>query len=473
MKWPLNDIIKATGGRLLYGAATRRFDGIGIDSRTITPGELFVAIRGTTHDAHKFVSQVVSKGVRGVVIQERSDVILDHSSLEKQGAACVCVRDTTRALGAMAAFQRRRMQIPVIAITGSNGKTTTRQMTALVMAQQFKTLATEGNLNNEIGLPLTLFRLTGEHQAAVLELGMNHPGEIDRLGAICRPTIGLITNAGPAHLEFLGSIQAVARAKGELLAHVEPKGSVVLNKDDDHVAALAGQASCGVLFFGISPHADVRAESIKETDAGLQFDLVLPHDRLVVELHTAGRFMVSNALAAAAAGYLTGVGSREIKSGLEAFRPVKGRLNVITAPNGLHIIDDTYNANPDSMAAAIHTLSEQKGSARGFIVLGDMLELGVAAPELHHQVGALAGGARAAKLYAFGDFARDVISGARQTGMPQNRLLAASKEEIAADIVHELEPGDWVLVKGSRGMAMETVVEAIVGWAQAAEGNAV
>jgi len=473
MKWQLDDIIKASGGRLLYGEATRRFSGIGIDSRTIASGELFVAICGTTHDAHKFVSQVVASGVRGIVIQERTDVILDHSSWEKQGVACVCVRDTTRALGALAAFQRRRMQIPVVAITGSNGKTTTRQMTALVMAQRFKTLATEGNLNNEIGVPLTLFRLTGEHQAAVLELGMNHPGEIDRLGAVCQPTIGLITNAGPAHLEFLGSIEAVARAKGELLAHVDPKGRAVLNKDDDHVAALAGQASCGVLFFGTSPHADVRAESIRETAAGIQFDLVLPHDRLAIELHTPGRFMVSNALAAAAAGYLTGVGSREIKSGLEAFRPVKGRLKVITTANGVNIIDDTYNANPDSMAAAIHTLSALKGSARGFIVLGDMLELGAAAPKLHYQVGALAGGARAAKLYAFGDFAQDVISGARQSGMARNQLLAATKEEIADDLRPMIEAGDWVLVKGSRGMAMETVVAAILSWSQTAEGDAI
>ncbi len=472
MKWQLNDIIKATGGRLLYGAAARSFHGIGIDSRAITSGDLFVAICGTTHDAHKFVSQVVAKGVRGIVIQDRTEVILDHSSWEKQGVACIAVRDTTRALGALAAFQRRQMQIPVVAITGSNGKTTTRQMTALVMAQRFKTLATEGNLNNEIGLPLTLFRLTGEHQAAVLELGMNHPGEMDRLGAICQPTIGLITNAGPAHLEFLGNVPAVARAKGELLAHVDPKGYAVLNKDDDHVAALAAQAPSSVFFFGTSSHADVRAESIRETAGGIQFDLVLPHDRLALELQTPGRFMVSNALAAAAAGYLAGIGSREIKSGLQAFRPVKGRLNVISAANGVHIIDDTYNANPDSMAAAIHTMTDLKGSARGFIVLGDMLELGTTAPELHHQVGALAGGAQPVKLYAFGDFAQDVVSGARNTGMPGSHLVAAAKEEIAADIVHELEPGDWVLVKGSRGMAMETIVQAILGWAQDTEGGA-
>ncbi len=471
MNWPLRDIVTATSGRLLYGADAQSFNGIGIDSRAIAAGDLFVAIRGTTHDAHKFIAQVVAKGVRGIVVQEQNEVVLDHSSLEKQGVACIAVEDTTQALGALATFRRRQVQIPVVAITGSNGKTTTRQMITQVMARHFKTLATEGNLNNEIGLPLTLFRLTAEHQAAVLELGMNHHGEINRLGAISRPTIGLITNVGPAHLEFLGSVMAVARAKGELLAHIDPKGYAVLNKDDDHVAALASQSSCAVLLFGTSAHADVRAESIAETAGGINFDLILPRDRLPIELRTPGRFMVSNALAAAAVGYLAGIGSRQIKAGLESFRPVKGRLNVITTGNGIHIVDDTYNANPASMAAAIHTLTALKRSGRGFIVLGDMLELGDTAADLHYRVGSIAGSARADKLYAFGEYARDVLSGARQAGMSRTDLVTATKEEIAADLLHELKPGDWVLVKGSRGMAMETVVEAILNWAKTVSGH--
>lgn len=464
MKWHLNDIIQATGGRLQYGAATE-FDGIGIDSRMITAGKLFVAICGTVHDAHKFIPQVVAKGVRGIVVEERTAAEEDYSAWKAQGVTCVAVRDTTQALGALATFQRRLMNIPVIAITGSNGKTTTRQMTALVIAQRYKTLATEGNLNNEIGLPLTLFRLTPEHQAAVLELGINHAGEMSRLGTICRPTIGLITNVGPAHLEFFGSMQAVARAKGELLAHIDSGGYAVLNSDDDLVAALAARASGKVLFYGQSSRADVRAESISEAADGVHFELILPHGRSAVHLKTPGRFMVSNALAAAAAGYLAGIDARDIKAGLESFKPVKGRLTVITTANGVHLIDDTYNANPASMAAAIHTFTGLKGTGRGFIVLGDMLELGDTAPALHHQVGSLAGGARAVKLFAYGDHAQDVISGARKAGMNQGRLQAASKEEIEADLLRELKPGDWVLVKGSRGMAMETIVYAVLRWA--------
>jgi UDP-N-acetylmuramoyl-tripeptide--D-alanyl-D-alanine ligase len=472
MNWHLEDIVAATDGRLLYGAASKGFGGIGIDSRTIGPGDFFVAIVGATHDGHRFIPQVVAKGVRGIMVQERGAVRPDYGALESGGVACVAVSDTTRALGALAALVRRQMQIPVVAVTGSNGKTTTRRMTALIMDRQYKTLATEGNLNNEIGLPLTLFRMTAEHQAAVLELGTNHPGEIDRLGAICRPTIGMITNVGPAHLEFFGSVQAVARAKAELLAHIDPNGCAVLNRDDALVAAMADQAPCRVLYFGTGAGADVRAESIQETAAGVNFQLILPDERLDITLRSPGSFMVSNALAAAAAGYAAGVKSQAIKAGLESFRPVKGRLDVVTTANGVRIIDDTYNANPSSMAAAIQTLAALKGSDRGFIVLGDMLELGDGAPALHHKVGGLAGKTGAVKVYACGQYAEEVIAGARQAGMAPDRAAAAAKEEIVARLTAELETGDWLLVKGSRGMAMETVVEAVLHWAGKDAGKA-
>ena len=471
MNWRLGDIVAASAGRLLYGEAPRSFGGIGIDSRTIGPGDFFVAIRGATHDGHRFIPQAVADGVRGIMVQEPGAIQLDHEVFERQGVACVAVSDTTRALGALAAFLRRRVRIPVVAITGSNGKTSTRRMTTLVMDRQFNTLATQGNLNNEIGLPLTLFRLTEGHQAAVLELGMNHSGEIDRLGAICRPTIGLITNVGPAHLEFFGSVKAVARAKAELLAHIDPGGYAVLNRDDENVAAMADQAPCRVLYFGTGSGADIRAEAILETPGGVHFRLILPNDRMDIALRSPGRFMVSNALAAAAASFAAGVAGPAIKEGLESFRPVRGRLDVLTAANQVHIIDDTYNANPSSMAAAIQTLAALKGSNRGFIVLGDMLELGDGAPVLHRQVGALAGQTGAVKLYACGQYAEDVLAGARQVGMAPGRLVAAAKEEIAAFLTDELQTGDWLLIKGSRGMAMETIVQAVQEWARKESGQ--
>ena len=464
MKWRVKDILEAIEGQLAFGDIHQEFDGIGIDSRTIRPGELFVAICGTSHDAHTFLSQVVAKGVRGVVIQKGKEVGHINQVLAQQGGGCFVVEDTTLALGRLAAYQRQKMRIPVVAITGSNGKTTTRQMTAMVMAQRFNTLVTDGNFNNEIGLPLTLFRLSVDHQAAVLELGMNHFGEMERLGAICRPTIAVITNAGPAHLEFLGNVQGVARAKGELLDYIHPNGHAVLNADDEHVAALAKATSCAVCMFGTTRRAEIRAEAIKESAGQVTFDLILPHTRIPIELATPGRFMVSNALAAAAVGHLSGIDAQRIKAGLETFAPIKGRLNIKITDNGIYIIDDTYNANPASMAAAIGVLVASKSSSRGFIVLGDMLELGEQAEALHRQVGRQAGEAGIEKLYAVGQHAEAVLSGARQAGMADFRLMTANKEDVVADLLQNIKPADWVLVKGSRGMTMETIVAGIQHW---------
>ena len=468
MNWSVKDILTATGGRYLYGGTDQCFQSVGIDSRSIDPEALFVAIRGTHHDGHGFISQVVDHGVRGIVIEAQTRRPMNHGQWKAKGVACVTVADTTRALGALAAFARQKLDIPVLAITGSSGKTTTRQMTAAVMTQQYKTLVTEGNLNNEIGLPLTLFKLDRTHQAAVLELGINHFQEMDRLGAICKPTMGMITNVGPAHLEFLGSLDGVARAKGELLPHIDPKGYVILNKDDDYVSALAAQASCQAVFFGISPQADISAESIVESVDGIAFTLILPDARVPVQLRTSGRFMVSNALAAAAACHLSGVGAQRIQQGLESFTPESGRLQVIETAMGVKIIDDTYNANPASMAAAFQMLSALPKTDRCYVVLGDMLELGDQAGQLHRQVGAAAGKVGIAKLYAYGDHASELISGARQSGMPEGQLLAAGKKEIVADLLRQLGPEDWVLVKGSRGMKMETLVRTISDWGNAA-----
>ena len=471
MHWTPDQILQATGGRLLYGPSGAGFNGVGIDSRTIGRDQLFVAIRGETHDGHTFTAQVIQMGVKGVVIEQGTTVAQDHEAWRAQGVTCIAVDNTVKALGALARFQRGQAHIPVVAITGSNGKTSTRQMTSLVMAQRFNTLSTHGNFNNEIGLPLTLFQLTPEHQAAVLELGMNHHGEITRLGAICRPTIGVITNVGPAHLEFLGSLEGVAQAKGELMAQVDPKGTVVLNRDNPHVAALAAKTERRVFFFGLSPQAMVRAEKIAETGDGVAFELVLPGDRVPVALHTPGRFMVLNALAAAAVGHLSGVSGSQIKAGLEAFAPTKGRLQVLGTAKGIQIIDDTYNANPSSMAVAFETLKALRKTAPAVIVLGDMRELGPQAEALHREVGQKAAQAGPDRLYAYGPNSQAVVQGARGAGMRAEQLLAGSKEEIAQDLISRLEPGTWVLVKGSRGMTMETVVKAIREWADGDSSN--
>ncbi|MCP4748952.1 MAG: UDP-N-acetylmuramoyl-tripeptide--D-alanyl-D-alanine ligase [Desulfobacteraceae bacterium] len=461
MKWSVDQILEATGGRLICGGTEHLFDSVGIDSRTIRTNQCYVPLCGERYDGHTFIKPVIKAGVRAVLIQTDRVADQDMAMLESQAAVCIAVEDTLRALGALAAFQRRQYNIPVVAVTGSNGKTSTRQMTASIFDRRFNTLTPYGNFNNEVGVPLTLFNLGGEHQAAVLELGMNHSGEIGRLGAICQPSIGMILNVAPAHLEFLGSLENIAKAKGELVQHIDEQGTLILNKDDPYVASLASQALGKVIYFGMEKKADVRAERIRNNSQGIDFELFLPIGAVMVRLQIPGRFMVPNALAAAAAGYACGFSLEQIKAGLESFTAVKGRLNVTTYGNGVHMIDDTYNANPASMRAAFDTLAGLKGNDEAVIVLADMLELGEQSAELHRQIGRRAAAIGISRLYVYGDFSEDVADGALYSGLPAERIVTGSKEDITADLTQRLKAGLWILVKGSRGMAMETVVQAI------------
>jgi UDP-N-acetylmuramoyl-tripeptide--D-alanyl-D-alanine ligase len=381
------------------------------------------------------------------------------------GVACIAVADTTRALGDMAAFNRRRSQASVVGITGSNGKTTTRQFTTIVVSQQFNILATAGNFNNDIGLPLTLLGLEPDHQWAVVELGTNNPGEIARLADICAPDIGVITNIGPAHLEGLGSIEGVSREKGSLLNSLRKNGKAVLNADDPRVLQLARQTRNQVILYGLSAEAAVRATDVQEQAEAISFILNISGESVSIRLNSPGRFMVTNALAAAAVGYQLGLSCSTIKAGLEAFTPVSGRMNILHTSNEIHIIDDTYNANPDSMQAALATLQTMRAGSRGIFVAGDMLELGNQAPSLHSRIGAMAAQSGISRLYALGEFADRVVSGARDEGMPAANTITGSRQEIIADLIDWLQPGDWLLVKGSRGMAMEKVVQGIKDWA--------
>ena len=458
--WTTAEILEATRGDLLCGDIKHTFEGVSIDSRTISANELFVAIKGNVHDGHGFVSNVISSGVKGLIISK--DEIRDRAATDWQdkGIVCVKVNDTTKALGDLASFNRRRTAVSVVAITGSNGKTTTREMTASVVSTRYKTLSTKGNFNNEIGLPLTLLDLKNSHQWAVLELGTNRPGEINRLGEICIPDIGVITNIGFAHLEGLGSIEGVMNAKGELLKRIKPEGTAVLNADDSRVLCLSTKTSGKVLYFGLSEDARIKAMDINETTTGISFTLVLPEERIPIKLRAYGRFMVSNALAAASVGYIIGLSSEEIKAGLEYFQPVKGRINIFDV-RGVHIIDDTYNANPDSMEAAIRILSSLKGSGRGIFVAGDMLELGEHAESMHRKIGALSAGSNIARLYITGEFAEAVANGAGREDKNSMDIFIGAREEIIEDLKKSLLPGDWVLVKGSRAMGMEKIVEGL------------
>lgn len=461
LTWTAKETTEATKGRLLYGSGDCTFSGVSIDSRSIARGDLFIAIVGVNHDGHHHAADAVALGKKGLIIDQAAKIDLPHDQWREKGLFCIAVKDTTRALGDMAAYNCKRAGLPVVAITGSNGKTSTRRMTVAVMEQKFRVLSTRGNLNNEIGLPLTLLECGSDHTLAVLELGMNHFGEIRRLAEICRPDIGVITNIGPAHLEGLGSIEGVAKAKGELLEHIKPNGTVILNGDDPHLRRMAERCHHKTIFTGFSEAADVGAESINYSLHSTSFTLRLPHARIGVTLNVPGRFMVSNALAAAASGHLMGLSPEQISIGLAAFKAHKGRLDITVTDAGINLIDDTYNANPASMAAALELLSHIKGDQRAVFVCGDMFELGEEAEVLHQEVGTTAARSGVDRLYAAGRFAPNVAEGALKEGLPAERIFTGEKEDIITALTVQLRPDDWILVKGSRGMAMETISEAI------------
>ncbi|MCP4690735.1 MAG: UDP-N-acetylmuramoyl-tripeptide--D-alanyl-D-alanine ligase [Desulfobacterales bacterium] len=461
--WKTGDIIQAADARLLHGDPNRSFAGISIDSRRIRAEDFFVAIKGEIHDGCEFADQVVGQGVRGVMVNESAAGDLPLNRWAESGVAVAAVKDTTRALGDLAAFHRGRSGASIAAITGSIGKTTTRRMIVSVLSRRFRVLSAEGNLNNEFGLPLTLLRLEKGHEWGVVELGMNHAGEIARLTEISAPDVGVITNIAPAHLEGVGDLEGVMKAKGELVDGLGPGDVAMLNADNAMVMRIAGRARIPVILFGESETASTRAESIVQKDLRVAFRLRLPESTIDVVLNTPGKFMVSNALAAAAVGARLGLSPGEIKAGLEAVPPMKGRMNLLKTDSGVNVIDDTYNANPGSMAAALQTLVRVKGESRGIFVAGDMFELGSHAEALHREVGELAGRSGLSRLYIAGAHARPMAEGAEKAGLAPEHIFIGGREEILKDLLPRLAPGDWVLVKGSRGMKMEKVVKGLAG----------
>lgn len=460
--WTVSEILDATEGTLMTGNRKKMFTGISIDSRTISEADVFVAIRGEKHDGHHFIQDIVQKGVNGFVVSKSEAGVFAHNNEDFRKLVFIGVEDTTKALGDMASFNRRRSKILVIGLTGSNGKTTTRKMTAAVVRRRFSTLESHGNFNNQIGLPLTLLNLTSEHNCAVLEMGANHPGEIAYLAGICRPDIGVITNVGPAHLEGFGSLDGVALAKGELLDHMSLNGVVVLNAEDKRVVSMASRAPEKVLFYGTSKNATIRASNIVEQKRGTSFTLELPDEQITIYVKIPGSFMVLNALAAASVGYQLGLNAAEIKLALENdFEPAQARMNILETQNGIHVIDDTYNANPGSMEEALKTLKSLREKHRSVFVAGDMLELGEHAPVLHEKIGRIAADIKVSRLYVAGPHAGNVADGAEAAGMSKENIFLGTKEQILSDLKSWLEEGDWVLIKGSRGMGMEQIVKGL------------
>ncbi|MDP9131745.1 MAG: UDP-N-acetylmuramoyl-tripeptide--D-alanyl-D-alanine ligase [Nitrospirota bacterium] len=434
------------------------------DSRLARKGDLFIAFQGDRFNGHAFVAKALAQGAVCAVVQE--DYRLPPLAKRAAAPMLLAVRDTLEAYQRLAAHYRNRFPIPVIAITGSNGKTTTKDMVAQVVAQRWKTLKTEGNLNNRIGVPQTLFQLAPRHQAAVIEMGVDQQGQTSRLCEIAKPTIGVITNIGPDHLEFFGSMEGSAQAKAELLDHLPQDGAVVLNADDGYFEYLAARARCRVVAFGCSPKAEIRAVNIRIDEKGATvFGLVLPGKsrQPEVRIRTQGAHNVSNALAAAGVGFVLGLSGTAIAEGLAKFRPAAMRSQISTL-QGVQVINDCYNANPASMKAAIQLLAELGRGKRSIAVLGDMLELGADSKRMHREVGAFLAGQGIEHLLACGVLGRELAEGARQAGMPAEGVTELPDAATAGTALTAMvRRGDVVLVKASRGMRMEQIVETVSG----------
>jgi UDP-N-acetylmuramoyl-tripeptide--D-alanyl-D-alanine ligase len=461
MKIPFSagDAMRWCGGRLRQGSEDEAFHGVSIDTRSVAAGELFVAIRGEKHDAHSFLDRALASGAAGLVV-ESGAALPDHLASD---VPVVDVKDTTAALGALASGHRAGFQGPLIAITGSNGKTTTKEMCASILGVSAPCLKNRGNLNNQFGLPLTLLERDEAHRSVVVELGMNHRGEIAPLAAIARPTVGVVTNVGTAHVEHLGSQDEIALEKGDLVAALSPDTWAVLNADDRRVLAQRERTVARVSTFGLSPDAEVRAERITALgDRGHAFDLVTPAGRCAVHVAGLGDTSIPNALAAAAAALAAGASLEDVAAGLARYRPVGGRMEAVSLPRNIILINDTYNANPQSMEVALRSLSRLKGEGRGVAVLGDMGELGEAAGEAHRGLGRLAAHLGVDRLFLLGDHAQETMAAAIDAGLhPSSVQVGRDHESLGRSVREILQGNDWVLVKGSRSMRMERVVEAL------------
>ncbi|HPC03766.1 MAG TPA: UDP-N-acetylmuramoyl-tripeptide--D-alanyl-D-alanine ligase [Syntrophales bacterium] len=457
------EILRATGGTLAAGNGEASSFGISTDTRRIGRGNLFIALTGERFDGHGFLRKALEKGAAGLLV--KTGKALPGTGPGEEKFFAVSVADTLRALGDLARFWRDRFPVPVIAVTGSSGKTTTKDMIGTILSRGKKVLVTPGNLNNLVGVPLVLFSLRDGHEVVVVEMGTNRPGEIERLAWIARPTIGLVTNIGRAHLEGLGSLDGIREEKGALFRGVDPEGTLVVNGDDGEVRKAAEGWKGKTVSFGTGAGAFVRAEGVRPGgDGGVEFTLFIGSFHGDVRLSLFGLPGVYNALAAAACCHAAGTAGPDILEGLGAVRPAPGRMSVELLSCGARLVDDTYNANPDSVAAAVETLAALRGGGRVHVVFGDMLELGGASADLHRETGRRMGALGIDTLFVRGEMARHAAAGAGEAGKDRIRIVAAEDPGEVAGILREiLRKGDWVLVKGSRGMAMERFADAIRG----------
>lgn len=458
-------IANVTGGTIAAGTATAVANDVCVDSRQVTPGCVFIAMTGERVDGHDYLEQALAAGARVLVVTKQVHEIASASTTaSKSGAAVVCVEDAIAALQALAGWHRRRLHATVVGVTGSTGKTTTKDFLSSALGRMHRVVATEGNRNNDIGLPLTILRAGSDTDVLVVEMGMRGLGQIARLAEIARPDMGLVTNVGTSHIELLGTQDAVATAKGELVRAVPERGSVFLNGDDAYSDSLAVDAEAPVTLYGLSERCAVRAVAIEVDEASrASFDLVTDQGTERVTLPVPGRHNVYNALAAAAVALRLAVPLAEVKVGIESANVSQMRMQTLTTPDDVTIINDAYNANPSSMRAAVETLAELRAPGKRVAVLGDMAELGSLSELAHFQIGEAIGGLPIDLLVTVGPRAARIADGAKAKGFETERISKCENADDAVELLSEaIETGDAVLVKASRVMGLERVVEGLV-----------
>jgi len=456
------DIVRATGGRLLQGSTDDDIAGIGIDTRTIGPGQLFVAIRGERFDGHDFVAAAIAGGAKGVVVDAERLGAARTASAGRPETLIFGVTDTTRALQDIARDVRRRSGARVVAITGSAGKTTTKEIAAEFLSARFRVFRNKGNLNNHIGLPLSLLELRSRPEVAVVELGMNHPGEIRTLVAIAEPEVRVWTNVGDAHVGFFASSEAIADAKAEILEHARAEDLLVANADDNRITSRMGAFAGQIMTFGIDRPADVKASEVEDRGLdGTRAVVRTQSDETAIETPLLGRGNLANILAATAVAVRFGVPLDAIADRATRLKPARRRGELLRLAGGLTLIDDSYNSSPSALRRALQIVTAATGSARKVAVLGEMLELGSHALTLHRECGAAAAAAGLDLLIAVGGpSARALADEAVANGMPGSSIVYATTSAEAAEIAaRRTRPGDLVLVKGSRGVGTDVVVD--------------
>jgi UDP-N-acetylmuramoyl-tripeptide--D-alanyl-D-alanine ligase len=447
---PLLQIAQLSGGSLSGGDGSVEIDKVSTDSRTIKRGELFVALRGENFDGHNFIEATARAGAAGAIVDYK------WNGNAPRNFALIRANDTLEAYQQLAANYRKLLKLSVVAITGSNGKTSTKDFTAAVLARRFRVTKTQGNFNNHVGLPRTILEATSQDEVAVWEIGMNHPGEVAALARIAAPHVGIITNIGVAHIEFMGSRERIAQEKGALAEAIDAEGTVILNADDPFTKGIATRTRGKVILAGIKA-GTIRASEANQSGSATDFTILEGAHRCRAQLPVPGLHMVQNALLAVAAGRAFGLSLEECAAGLVAAPLTKARLQVKEI-RGVQFLDDSYNANPDSMKAALRTLVELDAEGQRIAVLGEMRELGDESERGHRELGETAAALKVDRLIAIGNVAATIANAAKQAGLENSSTVASTAE--AAELLSEIAaPGDLILIKGSRLARTEQVIE--------------